>query len=123
MWKPNYSKKAETKLVVKSIRGSSLETSNDEDDGEQRGEASKQNTKKKNVLTVKDLDSDSDIEDGQVSYHDYEDDTEQDIGEIDADIFSPNDLSEAELRRLQNIRSRNEEIDNQNFGKRNSGNI
>ena len=72
---------------------------------------------------MKDLDSDSDIEDGQVSYHDYEDDTEQDIGEIDADIFLPNDLSEAELRRLQNIRSRNEEIDNQNFGKRNSGNI
>ena len=58
-----------------------------------------------------------------LSYHDYDDDTEQDIGEIDADLFSPNDLSEAELRRLENIRSQNEEIDNQNFGKRNSGNI
>ena len=69
------------------------------------------------------LDSESEIEDGEVSYHDYEDDTEQDIGEIDADLFSPNYLSEAELRRLENIRSRNQEIDNQNSGKRNSGNI
>ena len=69
------------------------------------------------------LDSESGIEYGDVSYHDYEDDTEQNIGEIDADLFSPNYLSKAELRHLENIRSWNEEIDNQNSGKRNSGNI
>ena len=39
------------------------------------------------------------------------DDTEQDIGEIEANLFSPNDLSKAELQRQENIRSQNEEID------------
>ena len=41
----------------------------------------------KSKMIVKDLDSDSEIKDGGVSYHDYQDDTEQDIDEIDADIF------------------------------------
>ena len=85
----------------------SFETFNDEDDGEQRGEVSK---KKKNIGEVSKkkkivLDSESEIEYGDVSYHDYEDDTEQNIGEIDADLFSPNYLSKAELRHLENIRS------------------
>ena len=44
---------------------------------------------------MKDLDSDSEIKVGEVSYHYCKDDTEQDIDEIDAVILLPNDLSEA----------------------------
>ena len=84
----------------------------DYDDGEQnieRGEPAKKKTKTRNQKREIDFfgaDSDSEIEDGECSYHNYDDDTKQDINEVDTDLFASSE-DEAELQHRENLRYRN----------------
>ena len=100
-------------------------TSIDDDDGEQnidRGEPSKKTKtgKRKREVDFSGADSDSEIEDGEISYHDYDDDTEQDINEVDNDLFASSE-DEAEIRRRENLTARDAEINNLNPDRRNTG--
>ena len=100
-------------------------TSIDDDDGEQnidRGEPSKKTKtgKRKREISFSGADSDSEIEDGECSYHDYDDDTEQDLNEVDSDLFAPSE-DEAEIQRRENLRARDAEINNLNPDRRNTG--
>ena len=163
LWKPNFSKKEQTKTIIRSILeaysidpdthhyaatsttqntdnnpGTSQSISqnaptetNDlsepsiDDDGEQninRGEPSKKTKtgKRKREISFSGADSDSEIEDGECSYHDYDDDTEQDLNEVDSDLFAPSE-DEAEIQRRENLRARDAEINNLNPDRRNTG--
>ena len=103
----------------------SVSQNDNDDDGEQnidRGEPSKKTKtgKRKREISFSGADCDSEIEDGECSYHEYDDDTEQDINEVNTDLFASSE-DEAEIQRRENRRARDAEINNVNPDRRNTG--
>ena len=75
---------------------------------------------KKREIDFSGADSDSEIEDGERSYHDYDDDTEHDINEVDTDLFASS-ADEADIWCRENLRARDTEINNLNPDRQNTG--